>query len=73
MAAVKLSVRLDAKLHRALTRLAKRIRRSKSEIARDALKRHLAVAQFRYLRSRVIPIAKARGLNADEDVFRLIS
>jgi predicted transcriptional regulator len=68
-----LTIRLDAKLDKALERIAKRTGRTKSEIARDALKRQVAVTRFRELRSRTLPFAEAQGLLADEDVFRAMS
>jgi predicted transcriptional regulator len=68
-----LTIRLDPKLDKALERIAKRTGRTKSEIARDALKRQVAVARFRELRSKTLPFAEAQGLLADEDVFRAMS
>ena len=68
-----LTIRLDAKLEKALARAAKSSGRTKSEIAREALRRQVAVARFRELRRKTLPFAEARGLVTDEDVFRLIS
>jgi predicted transcriptional regulator len=68
-----LTIRLDPKLEKALDRIAKRTGRTKSEIAREALKRQIAVARFRELRSKTLPFAEAQGLVADEDVFRTLS
>ncbi|MCI0588198.1 MAG: ribbon-helix-helix protein, CopG family [Planctomycetes bacterium] len=68
-----LTIRLDGELARALARLAKRTGRSRSEIARDALRRQLAVLQFEQLRRRALPFAEARGYLTDEDVFRDVS
>ena len=68
-----LTIRLDEKLERALERLAKTTGRSKSELAREALKRQIAVARFRELRQRTLPFAEARGLLTDEDVFQALS
>src|SRR3982750_4443453 len=45
-----LTIRLDEKLDKALERLAKTTGRSKSDLAREALKRQVAVARFRELR-----------------------
>ncbi len=56
-----------------MERIAKRTGRTKSEIARDALKRQVAVTRFRELRSKTLPFAEAQGLLADEDVFRAMS
>lgn len=68
-----LTIRLDAKLEKALSRIAKSTGRTKSEIAREALERQVAVARFRELRRKVLPLAEAQGLVSDEDVFRVIS
>jgi predicted transcriptional regulator len=68
-----LTIRLDDKLERALDRLAKTTGRSKSELAREALKRQIAVARFRELRLRTLPFAEAQGLLTDEDIFKAIS
>jgi len=68
-----LTIRLDEKLERALERLAKTTGRTKSELAREALKRQIAVARFRELRRRTLPYAEAQGLLTDEDVFKALS
>jgi predicted transcriptional regulator len=68
-----LTIRLDPDLDRQLDRLAKRSGRSRSEIARDALRRQLAVLQLEEARKQILPFAEARGYLTDEDVFREIS
>jgi predicted transcriptional regulator len=68
-----LTIRLDAELERRLDRLAKKSGRSRSDIARDALRRQLAVLQFEDARRQVLPFAEARGYLTDEDVFRDVS
>jgi predicted transcriptional regulator len=68
-----LTIRLDPTLERQLNRLAKRSGRSRSEIARDALRRQLAVFQFEDARRQILPFAEARGYLTDEDVFKAIS
>ena len=68
-----LTIRLDPKLERALDRVAKDTGLSKSEIAREALRRQVAVARLRKLRKKTLPFAEAQGLLTDEDVFRLLS
>jgi predicted transcriptional regulator len=64
-----LTIKLDPKLDKALDRLARRTGRTKSEIARDVLRRQVAAARFRELRSKILPFAEAQGLLTDEDVF----
>ena len=68
-----LTIRLDRALERQLAQLAKRSGRSRSDIARDALRRQLAILQFEDARRQVMPFAEARGYLTDEDVFRDIS
>lgn len=68
-----LTIRLDAKLEKALDRLARASGRTKSELAREALVREVAIARFRELRRRTLPFAEAQGLLTDEDVFKAIS
>jgi len=68
-----LTIRIDAKLERALDRLAKATGRSKSELAREALIRQIAVARFRELRRKTLPFAEAQGLLTDEDLFKVVS
>lgn len=68
-----LTIRLDASLQRQLDRLAKASGRSRSDIARDALRRQLALLQFEEARRQVTPFAEARGYLTDEDIFRAVS
>jgi predicted transcriptional regulator len=68
-----LTIRLDRDLERNLTQLAKRSGRSRSEVARDALRRQLAVLQFEEARRMVMPFAEVRGYLTDEDIFAAIS
>ena len=68
-----LTIRLDPKLDKSLERLAKITGRTKSEIAREALRRQVSVARFRPLRKKTLPFAEAQGLVTDEDIFRALS
>lgn len=43
---------------------------SKSDLAREAIRRYLQVARFRSLRAQMIPLAEAQQVFTDEDVFR---
>jgi predicted transcriptional regulator len=67
------TIRLDAKLQRELTRLARAVGRSRSEFVRDALRRQLALVRFEQARRGLLPLAEARGILTDEDVFALVS
>jgi predicted transcriptional regulator len=67
------TLRLDPKLDRELRLVAKRSGRSRSDIARDALRRQLSLLRFEETRRQVMPFAEARGFLTDEDIFRAIS
>jgi hypothetical protein len=47
--------------------------RTRSDLARDALRRQLALFQFEDVRRKVLPFAEARGYLTDEDVIRDVS
>jgi predicted transcriptional regulator len=68
-----LTIRLDPKLEKELDRIARQTGRTKSEIAREALRRQVAVTRFRELCRRTLPFAEAQGLVTDEDVFRALA
>ncbi|HVV53440.1 MAG TPA: ribbon-helix-helix protein, CopG family [Polyangia bacterium] len=68
-----LTLRLDEGMERQLDRLAKQTGRTRSDLARDALRRQLSLLRFEHLRDKVLPFAEARGLLTDEDVFSNIS
>jgi predicted transcriptional regulator len=68
-----LTIRLDEKLDRELARLAKQTGRTKSEVAREALRRQLSIQRFRSIRDAAMPYAAAAGYLTDEDVFRDVS
>jgi predicted transcriptional regulator len=58
-----ITIRLDAKLSRQLALIAKRTGRTRSEVVRDAVRRQLALGQFRDLQRRIRPLAEARVLD----------
>lgn len=68
-----LTLRLDEVMERQLDRLVKQTGRTRSDLARDALRRQLSLLRFEHLRDKVLPFAEARGLLTDEDVFSKIS
>ncbi|MBV8359724.1 MAG: ribbon-helix-helix protein, CopG family [Deltaproteobacteria bacterium] len=47
--------------------------RTRNEIMREALRRHLSQLRFEQLHRRIMPFAEARGYLADEDVFKTLS
>lgn len=68
-----ITVRLDDDLAPILDQVCRSSGRSKSEIIRAALKRHLALLRFQQLRRQAMPYAAAHGFLTDEDVFDRIS
>ena len=68
-----LTIRLDDKLDRELNRLAKTQHKTKSELARELLRRHILVRQLDEIRNKLRPYAEAAGTLTDEDFFRDIS
>jgi len=68
-----LTIRLDKDLDDLLAKASRRSGRTRSEIAREALRRQLRISQFEALRRRMMPFAEARGYLTDEDVFAEVS
>ena len=68
-----LTIRIDEQLEKDLERLASTQHRTKSDLAREMLRKRVAVERFRELRRRARPLAEAAGYVTDEDVFRDIS
>lgn len=73
MKTATLTIRLDADLDRLLTQVSRRSGRNRSDMAREALRRQLRIAQFESLRRRIMPFAEAWGYLTDEDVFAEVS
>jgi len=67
-----LTLRVPDDLDKALERQSAAMGISKSDLAREALKRYLRVAEFRTLRSRLVARAQAGGIITDEDVFEVL-
>jgi predicted transcriptional regulator len=64
-----LTIRLDDELERLLTEASRRTGKSKSDIAREALRRQIRLESFEALRRRIMPFAEARGYLSDDDIF----
>jgi len=73
MKTATITILLDKDLDDLLAKASERSGKNRSEIAREALRRQLRLAQFEELRKRIMPFAEARGLLTDEDVFSQIS
>jgi predicted transcriptional regulator len=65
-----ITLRVPDELDRELEKLSSQAGVSKSDLAREALRRYLQVADFKSLRARLISLAQDRGIHTDEDVFR---
>ena len=68
-----ITIRLDEELERELDRACTRTGRTRSDLARDALRRQLALLRFERMRKRALPLAESQGYLTDEDVFRDVS
>jgi len=68
-----ITIRLDPALEKQLDQACARSGRTRSDVARDALRRQLTLLRFERLRKRVLPLAEAQGYLTDEDVFRDVS
>jgi predicted transcriptional regulator len=68
-----ITVRLDNDLVPILDEVCRRSGRTRSEVMREALRRHLALLRFEQMRRRVMPFAEARGYLTDDDVFNQVS
>jgi len=73
MKTATLSIRLDEDLDRLLGKASRQVGRSRSDVARDALRRQLRLTQFEAIRRRMMPFAEARGYLTDEDVIAKVS
>ncbi len=67
-----LTLRVPDDLDEALERQSAALGISKSDLAREALKRYLGVAEFRALRAKLVAHAQAGGIHTDDDVFEAL-
>ncbi len=65
-----LTLRIDSQLEKELVRLAKKAHRTKSDIAREMLRRNVALARFEEAHRLLRPYAEKAGYLTDEDFFR---
>jgi len=63
-------MRIDDRMETELTKLAEATHRTKSDLAREMLRRQIAIRRFQDLRAKAVPYAEAAGYLTDEDVFR---
>lgn len=67
-----ITLRVPDELDEALERQSTAAGVSKSDLAREALRRFLAVAELQRLRAKLVPRAQAQGIHTDDDVFRVL-
>ena len=67
-----ITFRIPDDMDRAMQRQSAALGISKSDLAREALKRYLQVTEFRSLRTRLLARAQASGISTDEDVFEVL-
>jgi predicted DNA-binding protein len=69
----RITVRIDDELARSLEYVSRRSGRTRSDIVREVLRRHLAVVTLESIRETLVPLAEAQGWYTDEDIFRDVS
>jgi predicted transcriptional regulator len=67
-----ITLRLPDELDEALERQSSAAGVSKSDLAREALRRFLTVSEFQRLREKLVRRAQAQGIHTDDDVFRVL-
>jgi predicted transcriptional regulator len=67
-----ITLRVPDELDQALERQSTAAGVSKSDLAREALRRFLAVSEFQRLRAKLVKRAQTQGIHTDEDVFRAL-
>ena len=68
-----ITIRIDDQLESDLEALAKREGKTKSELARELLRKHLLLRELDAIREQLRPYAEAAGYLTDEDFFREMS
>jgi len=68
-----LSVSIDEKLNKKVSRAAKKFKLSKSELVKLAVEKYIAHEDLRELRAILVPYAERKGYLTDEDIFKDIS
>ena len=65
-----LNIRVPEEVRTELVALSKEEHVPFSSLVRESLREFLAIRRFRRLRGKILPLAEARGLLTDEDVFK---
>ncbi len=68
-----ITIRLDDELDKMLNQVSRKLKRSRSEVVRDSLRRQLSIYIFEALRKNALPFAEKKGYLTDDDIFHEIS
>jgi predicted transcriptional regulator len=68
-----ITIRLDEELDKMLNQVSRKLKRSRSEVVRDSLRRQLSIYIFETLRKNALPFAEKKGYLTEDDIFREIS
>ncbi len=68
-----LNIRIPDDLKKDLEDISKKENTPVSDLARDYIKKMVAIHKFRFLRKQLLPLAESEGILTDEDVFKIIS
>lgn len=67
-----LSVSLEKDLNKDLTRATRDTHLTRSQFVKLALRDYLRRHELAEMRTRLVPLARAKGIYTDDDVFRMI-
>jgi predicted transcriptional regulator len=67
------TVRIPDDLRKELQQISNAEAKPISDLVREAIKKYVAIYNFRRLRNTILPFAEAQGILTDEDVFKSIS
>ena len=68
-----LTVRIPEDLLRQVRRYCRQHKTTASKVVRDSLRRFLAIQELEAIQRKLAPLAKAKGIRTEEDIFRIIS
>ena len=68
-----MTISLPPAMRRSVSRTAREQGLSESEFVRRAVQRQLWADAFEATRRKLVPLARAKGIYSDEDVFKIVS
>lgn len=68
-----ITISLPTALRKKLDQTVREEHLNRSDVIREALRRHFAIREFRRLRGVLVPLAEKKGVFTDEDVFKSVS